>query len=73
MKYLLMIVLLTAGVITSDRPSHSSAAESVYVRTNQVGYVAAEQKVALALTNQNLSNQTFRIAKNLLLCSWKRS
>jgi hypothetical protein len=59
-----LILLLTLGLASLYAPSNSGSAGTVCLRTTQIGYLPAEQKVALALTDQDLRNQTFRIVKN---------
>lgn len=36
----------------------------IYLRASQIGYLPAEQKVVLAMTNQNLSGQSFQVVNS---------
>lgn len=53
---LLSLGLPIHGISGSPRPE-----AAYYIRVNQVGYLPAERKVGLLLTNSNAGNQTFRV------------
>jgi Tol biopolymer transport system component len=48
-----------AATPTPTGTGTSSTASTAYLRLNQVGYLPGETKIALALTDENLSGQTF--------------
>jgi len=54
---LLAILYMQASSIGGNLPG-------VFIRINQVGYLPADQKVALVLTNQNLNGHKFSVTKN---------
>lgn len=51
------------GLLLCRVPLNSDPAAGIFVRINQVGYLTGETKVALALTDQSLAGQTFRVNK----------
>lgn len=62
MRYL-FVFLVCLSLFAFGSPSTDGTKAGIYVRINQVGYLPTEQKIALALTNQNLSGQSFRVTK----------
>lgn len=61
-RLILLLTGLAALILTGVMlvPA-GQAAPTVYLRLNQVGYLPTELKLAYALTNQNLSGQTFEV------------
>lgn len=58
-----LILVLVAAVLTCNTALNSDSTAGIFVRLNQVGYLTDEPKIALALTNQSLAGQTFRVDK----------
>ncbi len=58
-----MTLVTSAPIVQASDVQHSSdaKADSINLRVNQIGYLPAERKVALALTNANLAGQTFQV------------
>ena len=57
----LSTILLILGICTALAAQPQSG---IYLRANQIGYLPSEQKVVLALTNQNLSGQSFQVVSS---------
>src|SRR5262245_41879694 len=54
-----LILSLTLCTALAAQPQ-----SGIYLRGSQIGYLPAEQKVVLAMTNQNLSGQSFQVVSS---------
>lgn len=61
MRVALSVVWSLGAFVSASVIVALAAAQPVYVRLNQVGYLPAEKKMALALTNADMSGRTFTI------------
>ncbi len=55
------VLVLSLGVPIHGRFAPSEPQAASYIRVNQAGYLPADRKVGLLLTNANSGNQTFRV------------